>query len=184
MGLNFITDPAPEYSYEEEFNSRTLMSQFANRAEQRRNAWSQGYRIFTLRYNVKTREEIDRLWNFYQLCKGSFKAFNFQKLFVMLPYDQVKAWWPLHEGEGTKIDDWSGWIYPIFSCRFLEDKLSYEEFSVRIQRTGIKLYQESPVVSGDADRKRCHRPEAAASGTFPSGPFLSPSGGTASSRLP
>ena len=146
MGLNFITDPAPEYSYEEEFNSRTLMSQFANRAEQRRNAWSQGYRIFTLRYNVKTREEIDRLWNFYQLCKGSFKAFNFQKLFVMLPYDQVKAWWPLHEGEGTKIDDWSGWIYPIFSCRFLEDKLSYEEFSVRIQRTGIKLYQESPVV--------------------------------------
>jgi len=145
MSLNFITDPVPEYSYEEDMENRTLISKFANRAEQRRPAWSQSYKIFTLKYKIKTREEIDRLWNFYQLCRGSFKAFNFQKPFFMLPYDQVTAWWPLHEGEGTKVDDWNGFIYPTFSCRFLEDRLSYEEFSVRIQRTGLKLYQESPI---------------------------------------
>jgi hypothetical protein len=146
MALNFITDPVPEYSYEEELENQTLISQFANRAEQRRASWSQSYKLFTLRYNIKTREEINRLWNFYQLCRGSFKTFNYQKPFPMLPNDQVTAWWPLHEGEGTKIDDWNGFIYPTYSCRFMEDRLSYEEFSVRIQKTGLKLYQVLPVI--------------------------------------
>lgn len=146
MTLNYITDPVPEYSYEEELRFRTLISQFENGTEQRRDAWSQPKKIFTLRYNVKTREEIDRLWNFYQLCKGPFKAFNFQSpVTPMLPYDQVTAWWPLHEGEGTKTDDWNGFIYPVYSCRFLEDRLSYEEFSFRLRRTGIQIIQESPI---------------------------------------
>jgi hypothetical protein len=146
MSLNFITDPVPEFSYEEEMGNQTFISQFVNRAEQRRSAWSQPYKIFTLKYNIKTREEIDRLWNFYQLCRGSFKAFNYQKPFAMIPYDQVTAWLPLHEGSGIKCDDWNGFIFPTYSCRFMEDKLSYEEFTVRIQRIGIKLYQESPLV--------------------------------------
>ncbi len=147
MSLNFITDPKPEYIYEEKMENNTLISRYANRAEQRRAAWSQGYKIFTLKYNVRTPEEIDRLWNFYQLCRGSFKAFNFQKpIDSLLPYDQVTAWWPLHEGNGTKIDDWNGFVFPIYSCRFLEDGLSYEEFEVQIQRTAsIKIYQESGI---------------------------------------
>lgn len=146
MSLNFITDPVPEYSYEEEMENNTLISRFANRAEQRRTSWSQSYRMFTLKYNIKTREEIDRLWNFYQLCKGAFKTFNFQRpINSLLPYGQATAWWPLHEGEGTKVDDWNGFIYPTFSCRFVEDGLSYEEFSVRLQKTGIKLIQASPI---------------------------------------
>ena len=144
--LNFITDPIPEYVFEEEMDFKTLILQFENGVEQRRDKWSQGKKMFTLHYNIKTREEINRLWNFYHLCKGAYKGFNFQNpLPSLLPYDQITAWWPLHEGEGTKADDWNGFIYPTFSCRFLEDRLSYEEFSVRIQKTGIRVYQISPI---------------------------------------
>lgn len=147
MALNFITDPVPEYSFEEEMEHKTLISEFEDGTEQRRDKWSQAKKIFTLRYNIKTREEINRLWNFYQLCKGAYKSFNFQNpIPPLLPYDQVTAWWPLHEGSGTKIDDWNGFIYPTYLCRFLEDRLSYDEFSVRIQKMGIKLYQEASIV--------------------------------------
>ena len=146
MSLQFITDPKPEYIYEEEFGFRTLISQFENGAEQRRSKWGQGRKIFSLKYNVKKREEIDRLWNFYHLCKGAYKSFNFQKpIDSLLPCDQVAAWYPIHEGEGTKLEDWNGFIFPTYSCRFLEDRLSYEEFSLKIQRSTIKIYQESPI---------------------------------------
>jgi hypothetical protein len=146
MSLKFITDPWPEYIYEEELEIPTLISQFENRFEQRRGKISQGRTVFNLRYNVKTNQEIDRLWNFYRLCGGAKKSFIFTPpITSMLPYDQTKAWWPFHEGELTRIDDWNGYIYPSYSCRFLNDRLRFEEFSVQIRRQTIQIIQDLPI---------------------------------------
>jgi len=146
MSLNFITDPTPEFVYEEEMEHLTVVSRFENRAEQRRAKLGQPYKIFHLKYNIKTREEIDRLWNFYQLCQGRYKSFNFQKpIESMLPYGEAKAWWPLHEGSGTKVDDWNRYLFPTYSCCFMNDRMSHEEFSVRLQRLTLDIYQESPI---------------------------------------
>ena len=146
MTRSFITDPAPSFVYEEELGFSTLVSDFANGVEQRRDTQEQGKKLFRLRYNIQTPEEIDRLWNFYQLCKGKFRSFNFQsKAPSLMPYDQITAWLPLHEGTGTKLDDWNGFIYPTYSVRFVEDKLSYEQFSLKIRKSDIAVIQESPI---------------------------------------
>lgn len=146
MTINFITDPAPEYVYTEELGFNTLISRFENKVEQRRDKTSQGRGIFNLNYKVKTSEEIWRLYNFYRICQGSKKAFSFvSPIPALLPYDQIVAWWPFHDGELTKIEDWNGYIYPTYSCRFAEDNLSFDEFSVRIRSSSLRIIQESVI---------------------------------------
>lgn len=147
MALKFPIIPKSSYSFEEEANHRTLISQFENGDEQRRAKWSQDKKIFSLKYNALYREKMLTLWQFYQLCRGAQKEFDFvNPRDSDLPYDQVTAYWPLHEGESTKLNDWNGFIYPTYKCRFIEDRLSREEFSYRITATGLKLYQVSPII--------------------------------------
>lgn len=147
MPLQFPVFPKPSYSFEESFIHKTLVSQFECGAQQRRNKWSQGRRIFTLKNNAMTKEESERVWEFYQLCKGSFKEFIFiNPSDPTLPHESVTVYLPLHEGEGTKTDDWNGFIRPSYFCHFMEDNLAREEFSYRLINSQLKIYQVSPVI--------------------------------------
>ncbi len=135
-----------EYPYQEDLTFKTVISQAENGVEQRQQRWSQGKRTFSLKY-MNYRKHLNRLYNFYTLCAGSAKSFNFQPVIdPLLPYDQTTIWLPLHEGGGAKVDDWNGYIFPALTCRFMDDNLSLEEFSVRLQRIGIKIYQFEPIV--------------------------------------
>ena len=153
MSLYFPILPIPSIVYVEEMGFQTLQStsQFDDGlTEQRRNKSDQPKKSFSLKYNALSRIELDRLWNFYQLCKGSFRAFYYQaidetQIGSLLPYDQVKVWVPLHEGTGTKLDDLHGYLYPTYSCKFAEDKMSKEYLAWTCINTGLKLVQESPL---------------------------------------
>jgi hypothetical protein len=125
----------------------TLVSQAENGAEQRRIKWSQGKRTFSGKLAPNQRKHLNKIWNFYQACMGRANSFNFTSpIASLLPYDQTTVWLRMQEGQGTKINDYNGEIYPTFTCRFLEDNLSLEEFEDRIQRTGLKIFQFSPLV--------------------------------------
>lgn len=150
MALYYPTNPRPAISFSEDLQFLTSISRFANGVEQRQSRWGQPKKLFTMKYAPMDRPDFDRLWNFYQLCKGSYKAFNFQDpedalTGPLLPYDQVKVWVPLHEGEGTKLDDRNGYLFPTYSCRFVEDRMSKEHFTDTIFGTGLQVVQESPL---------------------------------------
>jgi len=153
MSLYFPVLPIPAMVYSEEIGFSTLQStsQFDDGlTEQRRNKSEQPKHSFNLKYNALSRIELDRLWNFYQLCKGSFRAFLYQpidevQIGSLLPYDQVKVWAPLHEGSGTKLDDIHGYLFPTYSCKFAEDKMSKEYMAWTCINTGLRLVQESPL---------------------------------------
>jgi hypothetical protein len=119
--------------------------------EQRRNQGSQGRHTFAPKYNALSKIDFDRLWNFYRLCKGKYKTFYFQNPEdaidgPLLPYDQVTVWVPLFEGSGLKFDDLNGYLFPIYSCRFADDKMDKQHFTEAIYETGLQIIQESNLI--------------------------------------
>lgn len=150
MSLYYPTTPIPSRITAEEVQFSTLVSDFADGGEQRRDRWSQEKNIFTIEYEPLERIELEHLYNFYRLCKGRKKQFYFVNpieiaLGTLLPYDQVKVWVQLHEGQGIKVDDWNGYLFPTYTARFFEDSLSKEHFTVRLLKSGIKIFQVLPL---------------------------------------
>jgi len=113
--MAFPSTITPSYSIVHDIEFRTLVSSFENGAEQRRNKWSQGKRQWTLVYNALTTSQILDLYNFYTSQKGAYTSFTYT--------------------------DWMSSTSTSFTVRFADDKLSYEGFSKRLRRTGIKLIQ-------------------------------------------
>ena len=147
MALKYPIYPEPEYIFKKSQKHLTLISRFENRAEQRRSKWSQPYCDFSLKYKIAKKYEFWRLWEFYQLCRGAQRSFDFvDPTASVLPYENAVAYWPIHEAEGLKVNDWNGYLYPTYSCRFMEDELSFEEFSYRLVSSGINITQVSPIV--------------------------------------
>ncbi len=109
----FPASPPPSYVFTEKIGFKTLVSDFANGAEQRRNKWGQGKRSFTLTYDVLTAAETNTLYNFYVARKGPFEAFSFVN-----PMDSQT-----------------------YTVRFVDDEMSYDEFDIQLRRTGVKLIQ-------------------------------------------
>lgn len=105
--------PVPSFSYVQGIQFKTIISQFENLAEQRRQKWSQGKRTFSLTYPVLSSTDMDTLWNFYVARNGSYDAFTF-------------------------VDPISSTSYTV---RFQDDSLSREEFAYRLEKIGIKLIQ-------------------------------------------
>jgi len=151
MALYFLTNPVWSNAYSDEVKFKTLVSDMDDGVtEQRRNKGSQSKKLFYLQYKALGRIDQDRLFSFYRLCKGSKTAFYIYDPVdyiygTLLPYDQVKAYLPLHEGSGTKLDDIKDFIYPLYSCRFLEDNYSREYLTEQAHGVGLKIVQESPI---------------------------------------
>lgn len=113
--MAFPTTVIPSYSIVHEIEFKTLVSSFENGAEQRRNKWSQGKRQWTLVFDALTTAQIDTLYNFYTSQKGAYTSFTYT--------------------------DWMSSTSTSFTVRFAEDRMSYEGFSKRLRRTGLKLIQ-------------------------------------------
>jgi len=109
---DYPTSPVPSYSFGKQVQFKTLISAFENGAEQRRSKWSQGKTLFTLVYKAITFTEVGTLWAFYLARKGVFEAF-------------------------TYVDP----TVTSYTVRFLEDNLSFDEFSYQLVNTGVKLIQ-------------------------------------------
>jgi hypothetical protein len=110
---NYPTSPKPSYSVVKDINYKTLISNFENGAEQRRNKWSQGKLSFSLVYKILTAAQMTILWDFYIARKGSFESFTYT--------DVISA--------------------TAYTVRFSEDSLSFEEFSNCLKTTGLKMIQ-------------------------------------------
>lgn len=110
---NFPSVPIPIYSFTKSAGFKTLISNFENGAEQRRNKWSRSKLQFSLSYDLLSPSNVLILWNYYQCRKGSFEAFPY--------YDPITTTY--------------------YSVRFAEDNLSFDQFAKNISRTGIKLIQ-------------------------------------------
>jgi uncharacterized protein (TIGR02217 family) len=110
---SFPTTPKAVYSFTKEVEFKTLISQFENGVEQRRNKWSQGKRQFTVLFDLLSPTNMGYLYDFYVARKGSYESFVY--------IDPITS---------SSVD-----------CRFVDDKLSFEEFSHDLRRTGLKLIQ-------------------------------------------
>ncbi len=114
----YPASPIPSYSYTKEVQYKTITSQFENGAEQRRNKWSQGKRLFTLIYNALTVAEATTLHDFFIARKGSFESFSYVDLITSTTY----------------------------TVRFVEDGFSMEEFTytaagIGLVKTMVKFIQ-------------------------------------------
>jgi hypothetical protein len=145
MALRFPTLSGLLYPVKETIVDRVRISEYANRAEQRQSMWSQPYHIFPIRCEpVKT--DFLRIWEFYQLCRGPYKAFQFDNdNDQWAPLKNVEAYWALNEAEGARVNDRHGFINPTYSCRFMDDSLSYEQVCHLLVTSGIQIVQESPL---------------------------------------
>jgi hypothetical protein len=106
MPENYPSSPVPQYSFTEEIGFKTLISQFENGTEQRRNKWSRGKRQFTLVYNVLEIAEIEILWDFYVARKGSFESFYFTDLNLITGGINVIDVTPTNGGTGYTAGDY------------------------------------------------------------------------------
>jgi uncharacterized protein (TIGR02217 family) len=109
----YPASPIPSFSFSKEIGYRTLISNFENGAEQRRNKWSQGKRQFTLTYKTLTLTEVTVIWDFFVARKGSFESFDY-------------------------VDPTTSTTYVV---RFMEDKFTFEEFAYLLTSSGINMIQ-------------------------------------------
>lgn len=82
----FPLDPVPQNVFKKEVQFRTLISNFENGVEQRRDKWPSGKPMFTLQYDSLTPAEIGVLWNFYNACLGAYQSFTF---YDIKDYDNI-----------------------------------------------------------------------------------------------
>ena len=163
---------------------KTLVSDFENGGEQRRQLWLYPKYDISLQYDVLTLANIDLLWAFYMARKGAYEAFYFYDLYMSSHIGAYVA-----TGNGTtdifdipgastssitlyvngsvvssgfsylpgggdgnadRIDfttapalgaiitvSFTGYLR--IKCRFAEDKLTKENFTVNLFKTGIQL---------------------------------------------
>jgi hypothetical protein len=145
MSLKFPSIPGILYPVQETIIDRAYTSNFANRAEQRRQAWSQSYRIFPIKCKP-LKDDFIRLWEFYQLCRGPYHSFQFRNQNdLYYPLQDVEAYWQLNEAEGTKIDDRHSYVNPLWTCRFADEQLNYEQMSYLLLESGLNIVQVDPL---------------------------------------
>jgi hypothetical protein len=145
MALKFPSIPGIVYPVQETLIDKVYISNFANRAEQRRQAWSQPYHIFPIKCRG-LKDDFLRVWEFYQLCRGPYKSFQFQNgNDLWFPLSAIDAYWALNEAEGTKVDDRHSYINPTYNCRFLDEKLSFEQINFLLFNSGLDIVQVDPL---------------------------------------
>ena len=145
MGLKLPSIPGMIYPVSGTVTDHVLVHTSENRAEQRQAKWSQPYFSFPLKCKP-VKDDFLRLWEFYQLCRGPYKAFTFDNPYdLWAPLKVVNAYWPLHEAESTIANDRHGYINPTYSCRFADEKLSYDQMSFLLLSTGLEIVQEAPI---------------------------------------
>ena len=66
---------APDYVFEEEIEYKTLVSQFENGAEQRRQVWAAPRRRFKLVYKNRTTTEFGTMKTLFDTSAGSYGTF-------------------------------------------------------------------------------------------------------------
>lgn len=78
---------------------KTLISTFETGNEQRRNKWQFPKFNILVNFNYIIKSDVDLIYNFYMLMKGSYTAFYF-----FLPYSQTITGLYVGVGDGTTTD--------------------------------------------------------------------------------
>jgi hypothetical protein len=67
----------PDFVFEETIEHHTLLSEFENGSEQRRNKWSQDKRKFSCVFKNRTKSEFETVRDFIIARKGAYESFTF-----------------------------------------------------------------------------------------------------------
>jgi uncharacterized protein (TIGR02217 family) len=109
----YPTSPVPQYTFVEESGYKTLVSQFENGVEQRRQKWSRSKKTFTLNYGVISRTAMGLLKTHFDSALGSALSFTFVN-----PLDSAS-----------------------YTCRYVEDTFNCEQHGKSLVRVAIKLIE-------------------------------------------
>lgn len=67
---------SPDFTLTEQVHFKTLVSQFENFTEQRRNVVANPRRLFTLRFKNRTKTEMENVRDFFISKKGEYSSFT------------------------------------------------------------------------------------------------------------
>jgi len=102
-----------DFPVEETVMQKTVVSEFENGFEQRRQKWANPLRSFNLVFSCRTKTEMENVRNFFTTKKGALTSFTWTN-----PNDSVE-----------------------YTVRFKEDSFKYQQISYRIYDFELELIQ-------------------------------------------